>query len=46
MTAATFVDAAIAATADRHGLTVLTCNLRHFEPMGVACLDRLVTSPD
>lgn len=40
-----FEDAAIAATADHHGLTVLTRNLRHFEPMGVPCLDPLAALP-
>ena len=41
-----FEDTAIAATAERHGLTVLTRNLRHFAPMGVACLDPAVELPD
>jgi predicted nucleic acid-binding protein len=31
-----FPDLAIAATAAAHGLTVLTSNLRHFEPLNVA----------
>jgi toxin FitB len=26
-------------TASRHGLTILTRNLRHLEPLGVPCLD-------
>jgi toxin FitB len=30
-----FADIIIAATAQRHGLTILTRNLRHFEPLGV-----------
>lgn len=34
-----FEDIAIAATAKAHGLTVLTRNLRHFEPLGVSVLD-------
>lgn len=34
-----FADVAIAATARVRGLTVLTCNLRHFEPLGVKALD-------
>ncbi|WP_332687105.1 type II toxin-antitoxin system VapC family toxin [Bosea sp. (in: a-proteobacteria)] len=34
-----FEDIAIAATAEAHGLTVLTRNLRHFEPLGVRVLD-------
>lgn len=32
-------DLLIAATATVHGLTVLTRNIRHFRPTGVACLD-------
>jgi toxin FitB len=34
-----WADVAIAGTAKAHGLTVLTRNLRHFEPLGVTCLD-------
>ena len=34
-----FEDIAIAATAQAHGLTVLTRNLRHFVPLGVSALD-------
>ncbi|MDR3475579.1 MAG: type II toxin-antitoxin system VapC family toxin [Devosia sp.] len=34
-----FPDVAIAATARRHGLTILTSNLRHFGPLKVPCLD-------
>ncbi len=34
-----FADLAIAATAQHHGCTVLTRNLRHFGPMDVAALD-------
>jgi predicted nucleic acid-binding protein len=34
-----FEDIAIAATAQAHGLTVLTRNLRHFAPLGVSALD-------
>lgn len=34
-----FEDTAIAATAQAHGLTVLTRNLRHFVPLGVSALD-------
>ncbi len=34
-----FEDIAIAATAQTHGMTVLTRNLRHFEPLGVSALD-------
>jgi len=32
-------DFLIAATAVEHGLTVVTRNVRHFEPTGVAVLD-------
>ena len=34
-------DLLIAATALEHGLTVVTRNVRHFEPMGVPALDPL-----
>jgi toxin FitB len=34
-----FVDLIIAATARVHGLTVLTRNIRHFEPTGVPVID-------
>ena len=34
-----FADAAIAGTAQAHGLTVLTRNLRHFADLGLAPLD-------
>lgn len=34
-----FADIAIAATARRHGLTILSRNERHFAPMDVAVLD-------
>ena len=34
-----FVDVAIAATARRHGLTILSRNERHFAPMGVTVID-------
>jgi predicted nucleic acid-binding protein len=34
-----FVDVAIAATAERLGATILTTNIRHFEPLGVPFLD-------
>jgi len=40
-----FADVAIAALAQHAGLVLLTCNLKHFEPLGVACLDPLVTLP-
>jgi toxin FitB len=32
-------DSLIAAAAQRHDLTVLTRNIRHFEPLGVPCID-------
>jgi predicted nucleic acid-binding protein len=34
-----FADIALAATARRHDLTILSRNERHFEPMGVAVID-------
>ena len=34
-----FADVAIAATAEHHGLTILTHDTRHFEPLGVPLLD-------
>jgi toxin FitB len=34
-----FVDIAIAATARRHGLTILTRNTRHFVPLGVTAIN-------
>lgn len=40
-----FADVAIAAVAQNAGLLLLTCNLNHFEPLGVACADPLVTLP-
>ena len=39
------VDLTIAATAKVHGLTVLSRNIRHFEPTGVAVLDPLRSLP-
>lgn len=41
-----FEDIAIAATAARHGLTVLTANERHFAPLGVPFLNPLERLPD
>lgn len=38
-------DIMIAATAQRHGLTILTRNLRHFEPLGVPMHDPFVGLP-
>jgi len=40
-----FPDLVIAATARRHGLTVLTRNRRHFEPLGVAVIDPFEALP-
>ncbi|MYE13968.1 MAG: type II toxin-antitoxin system VapC family toxin [Gammaproteobacteria bacterium] len=40
-----FADIAIAATASSRGLTVLTRNLRHFEPLGVVAVDPFVQLP-
>ncbi|WP_457587958.1 PIN domain-containing protein [Ensifer canadensis] len=40
-----FEDIAIAATAQVHGLTVLTRNLRHFAPLGVPSLDPFEALP-
>jgi predicted nucleic acid-binding protein len=35
-------DILIAATAKTHSLTLLTANIRHFQPLGVPCLDPLM----
>ena len=40
-----FADVAIAALAQNAGLLLLTCNLKHFEPLGIACVDPLVQLP-
>jgi predicted nucleic acid-binding protein len=40
-----FEDVAIAATADVHGLTVLTDNERHFRPLGIAMHNPLKALP-
>ena len=40
-----FADIAIAATADSRHLTILTRNLRHFTPLGVAVIDPLDRLP-
>jgi len=40
-----FADVAIAALAQHAGLLLLTCNLKHFEPLGVACADPLISLP-
>lgn len=43
--AAGFADIIIAATARQHALTVLSRNVRHFEPLGVPVLDPLTELP-
>ncbi len=40
-----FADIIIAATARRHGLTILSRNLKHFEPLNVSALDPFVALP-
>lgn len=40
-----FEDIAIAATAQVHDLTVLTRNMRHFQPLGVRAVDPFLTLP-
>jgi predicted nucleic acid-binding protein len=40
-----FADIAIAATAESQGLTILTRNLRHFAPLGIAAIDPFQTLP-
>ena len=40
-----FADVAIAALAQHGGLLLLTCKLKHFQPLGVACADPLVALP-
>jgi len=40
-----FADVAIAALAQHAGLLLLTCNLKHFQPLGVACADPLASLP-
>jgi predicted nucleic acid-binding protein len=40
-----FADIIIAATAQHHGLTILSRNLKHFEPFGVAVLDPFARLP-
>lgn len=41
-----YEDIAIAATAKVHGLTLLTANVRHFEPLGVPVINPFVTLPE
>ena len=38
-------DIIIAATAQRHGLTILSRNLKHFLPLGVAAIDPFLALP-
>ena len=40
-----FADIVIAATARHHGLTILSRNLRHLKPLGVAVIDPLSRLP-
>ena len=40
-----FGDIIIAATAQHHGLTILSRNIRHFAPLGVPVLDPFATLP-
>ena len=40
-----FADVAIAALAQNAGLILLTCNLKHFLPLGLACADPLIALP-
>jgi len=40
-----FADIAIAATVSRHGLTLLTRNIRHFSMLGIAVIDPFETLP-
>ncbi len=40
-----FSDVAIAAIAQRAKLVILTRNLKHFEPLGVACTDPFIQLP-
>jgi toxin FitB len=40
-----FADVAIAALAQHAGLVMLTCNLKHFESLGIPCVNPLVSLP-
>lgn len=40
-----FADVAIAALAKNADFLLLTCNLKHFQPLGVACADPLTELP-
>src|SRR5690606_34653135 len=41
-----FEDIAIAATARRHDLVVLTRNIRHFSPLGIEAVDPVLSLPE
>lgn len=41
-----FADLAIAGIAQAHGLTLLTRNLRHFAPLGIAACDPFLAIPE
>lgn len=41
-----FADVAIAALARHANLLLFTRNLKHFEPLGVACIDPLIAPPE
>jgi hypothetical protein len=41
-----FADVAIAALAQHANLLLFTLNLKHFEPLGVACIDLLIAPPE
>ena len=40
-----FADVAIAALAQNAHLLLLTCNIKHFEPLGAVCADPLIALP-
>ena len=40
-----FADVAIAALAKNADLLLLTCNIKHFQPLGVICADPLIALP-
>ena len=41
-----FADVAIAALTQSNDLLLLTCNLKHFQPLGIACVDPMVELPE
>ena len=41
-----FADVLIAATAQAHRLTLLTANVRHFQPLGMTCFNPIEGLPD